>query len=103
MTPELLDYADTDAGFQQLSDRYEFVSADAQIRQDYVQWVKTMMQEEGERQWVYDEGVNKGLCNVAINMLKMGKPIDEIVQTTGLTIEEVEEIKNKFEKEAALI
>ena len=93
MAPELLDYADTDPGFQQLSDRYEFVSADAQIRQDYVQWVKTMMQEEGERQWVYDEGFNKGVHAVAINMLKRNRTMEEIIEDTGLTLEEIEEIK----------
>jgi len=103
MTPELLDYADTDAGFQQLSDRYEFVSADAQIRQDYVQWVKTMMQEEGERRWVYDEGVSDTATKIATNMLKIGRPVDEVVQVTGLTLEDVEEIKNKIEQEAALV
>jgi len=95
MTPELLTYADTDAGFQQLSDRYEFVSADAQIRQDYVQWVKTMMQEEGERQWVFDEGSNQRALAIAEKMLRRNRPLEEIIEDTGLTLEEIEELKNK--------
>jgi len=39
------------------------------------------------------EGVVEGIIEVAKNMLKRGKSVEEIVADTGLTHEKVEELK----------
>ena len=93
MSTALQDYAKQDAGFQQFCERYNFVSADPKTRKEYVLWANDRMREAGEREWAYDEGfdkgTNKGIETVAINMLKRNKPLTEIVEDTGLSLEKV--------------
>lgn len=42
-----------------------------------------------------EEGIKEGAIKIAKNMLKKGIDIDTIIEVTGLTKEEIEEIKNK--------
>ena len=105
MSKALQDYAEQDAGFQQFCERYNFVSADPKTRREFVSWANDLMREAGEREWAYDEGVNKGIDiginkgidkgidkgieSVAVNMLKRNKPLTEIAEDTGLSLERV--------------
>ena len=41
-----------------------------------------------------DIGIAKGKAEVALNLLKMEMTIDVIANATGLTIQQVEELKN---------
>ena len=41
------------------------------------------------------EGVREGIKTVASKLLKMGTNIEEIIEATGLTKEEIIEIENK--------
>jgi flagellar biosynthesis/type III secretory pathway protein FliH len=60
MTPALLDYAKTDPGFQQFMDFYNRVTASPEIQQEYVNWVKHFMREDGVRLAALEEGLEKG-------------------------------------------
>ena len=97
MSQALQDYANKDAGFQQFCDRYSFVSADPNTRKEYVLWANERMREAGEKEWAYNEGVEqgieqgieKGIKTVAIKMLKRNRSLDEVIEDTGLSFEEV--------------
>ena len=43
-----------------------------------------------------DEGIIVGIEKVALNALNMGKPIAEIVELTGLTVEQIEKLKENL-------
>ena len=45
-------------------------------------------------QLLLDEGCQKTARNIAVNLLKEGLSIDLIVKTTGLTIEEVQQLQS---------
>ena len=59
---------------------------------------KAMMDEQSRLNGARKEGVKKGVkegkIEVAKNFLKMGMSIEQISMGTGLTIEEVEKLKN---------
>ena len=92
MTPQLQEYAERDLGYQQFCDRYDFASADAKTRREYMLWAKNRMREEGERDWIKKEAMEE----VALAMLKLKRPINEIALVTGLSVEEVEALKNSL-------
>jgi hypothetical protein len=56
MTPAILDYAKTDPGFQQFMDLYNRVTASPEIQQEYVNWVKHFMREDGVRLAALEQG-----------------------------------------------
>ena len=43
-----------------------------------------------------EKGIEKGVEKVAINALKMGLSINEIINLTGLSLEQIEQLKNKL-------
>ena len=98
MSMPLQDYAKQDAGFQQFCDRYNFVIADPKTRKEYVAWANDCMREAGMREWAFEEGMEKGMEKgiekgieaVAVKLLKRNRPLEEIVEDTGLSYEEVE-------------
>lgn len=92
MSTALQEYAKADEGYQQFSDRYEFVAADPKTRHEYVQWAKGMLREQGEMQWAIDQR----LLGVAEKMLKRNRPVEEIVEDTGLSFEEVEDVRKNL-------
>jgi len=98
MTPDLQEYAEIDAGYQQFCERYQYVSSDPKTRKEYMLWFNDRMREEGERAWIHQEGHNEGhqkaMKKVAMNMLLIGRPIEEISKVTNLTFEEVVNIKD---------
>jgi len=65
------------------------LSADEKARQLYEARLK-----EQRDSYAREQGAKKeGILLVAKNMLKRGRPIDEIVEDTGLTREEVESLQ----------
>ena len=63
---------------------------------------KALMDEQSRLNGARKEGVKKGVkegkIEVAKNFLKMGMSIEQISMGTGLTIEEVEKLKNNIKK-----
>ena len=55
---------------------------------------RDIMQESVTYQLLLDEGGQKTARNIAVNLLKEGLSIDLIVKTTGLTIEEVQQLQS---------
>lgn len=49
-----------------------------------------------ERTEGFTEGMEKGIKNVAINMIKMGVPDEMIQQATGLSIAQITELRDRF-------
>ena len=105
MSTALQEFADRDAGFQQFCERYNHVTADPKTRREYVAWVNDRMRQAGELEWVKEEaynsgvetgiksgiesGIKSGIELVALNMLKRNRSLDQIVEDTGLSFEEI--------------
>ena len=83
--------------FEKAINKLLYVSADEQLRYeldmrekaelDYWSAMKTSFKEGKE------EGIQVGLTAAAKKMLKRNRPIDEIIEDTGLTREEVEGLR----------
>ena len=95
--------------FEKAINKLLYVSADEQLRYeldmrekaelDYWSAMKTSFKEgkaEGKEEGI-EEGIAKGIqvgfTVVAKKMLKRNRPIDEIIENTGLTREEVEDLR----------
>jgi len=96
MSPELKVFAEHDKGYRQFCDQYSLVAADPKTRNDYVLWVNDQMREEGKREWIRQEIMeeveqkHKGeILSIVRNMLRMNRPVDEIMEIVGMTREEV--------------
>ena len=98
MTPELQAYAETDTGYRQFCNQYDVISSDPQSRDKYVRWVLAQMKLEGQietaKQLGYDEGKGRGIqqahYEIANKMVRCNLPIEEIMEFTGLSREEIE-------------
>ena len=92
MVPALQEYSEKNAGYQQFCDRYQMGSSDPKTRNEYVLWVNDRMREEGERQWVSDQRA----ISIARKLLQRNHPIEEVIEDTGLTFEEVISLQKKL-------
>ena len=45
-----------------------------------------------------ERGIKEGKLEVALNLLKMGLSVEQVVEGTGLTVEEVEKIRDNLRK-----
>jgi len=45
-----------------------------------------------------EEGIEKGIESVALRLLKMGRPVAEIVQATDLTPEQIRKLSKRSKK-----
>ena len=109
MTPALQAYAKRDDGYQQFCEQYQLAAADPDTRDAYVNWILSIMKEEGMREGARIEGLREGRLQgvkegrlegikegikeqsiaIARNMLKRSRPIEEIIEDTGLTHDEI--------------
>jgi len=89
MVPELQSFAAENIGFRQFSERYEFVATDAQVRDEYQKWIRECIRQEGILTAAEEKGEHKATFNIARKMLKRNKPIDEIIEFTGLSHDEI--------------
>jgi len=113
MAPELQPFVNENVGFQQFCERYAFVASSEDVRNEYIKWQNELMRQEGIYKGFKEEGLKEGLkkglkkgreeglktgrkeqsFEIALKMLKAKKPIDEIIEFTGLTREEVEKLR----------
>jgi len=93
MTPDLQEYAEIDAGYQQFCERYQYVSSDPETRTEYRLWFNDRMREEGEKEWIIqttrNETKKEDAIAFALKLLKRNRPIEEIIEDTDLSLEEV--------------
>jgi len=93
MTAGLQAFAERDAGFRQFNERYEYVAADSEARQAYVDWFNDVLRHRGMMDAAWQEGQEKGLekgreeardeyeqkfVNAARSMKNQGVPIETI-------------------------
>ena len=66
------------------------------IRKEYMLWFNDRMREEGEKEWLIQTAQKDRDIAIARNLLQISLAIEEIAKATGLTIDEVSGIKEKF-------
>jgi len=59
------------------------------------EWRRSFMEYERQRAYDIDQGKHDKAVEVAEKSLKMNLPINQIIELTGLSIEEIEKIKNQ--------
>jgi hypothetical protein len=60
MTVEIREFADRDIGFRQFCDRYQFVAADPDTRNEFLKWQLELMRQQGIRDAALEEGALAG-------------------------------------------
>ena len=93
MTPLLQAYAAQDEGFRQFCERYGRVSEDPKARDDYYWWINAMWREQGERDAAFEDGAKNKQLEFAARLLKRKRPIEEIIEDTGLTRDELDALR----------
>ena len=90
METKMKDFVQNDAGAKQFVERYDEAVVNPAVRQAYHDWMIADFRErsilQGARLTV--------VLEIAKNMINRGRPLDEIVEDTGLTIEQVSSICN---------
>jgi len=100
VTPALQTYAEQDIGYQQFCEQYQLVAASPEARHNYVQWCISLMREEGMKEAIREEGREEvrqeaeekrieGLLTIARKMKAAGRPIEEIVEFTGVSATDI--------------
>ena len=126
MSSELQSFMVLDPGFRQFCERYKFVAQDPKSQKEYVNWVKDLMREQGMKEAAWLRGVEEGRLEgilegrqegilegtlkgrregieaVAAKMLLGNRSIEEVAETTGLTVDEVIELKKKTYAQAGV-
>ena len=101
VSSEMRRFMARDRGFRQFCTRYKRVAADPKTQQAYVNWVKSLMREEGmkEAAWLrgVEEGERKGIEAVARNLLRRNLSVEDVAEATTLTPTEVVELKKKMQ------
>jgi predicted transposase/invertase (TIGR01784 family) len=114
MDGALRDFADNNPGMKQFVERYELASADKETRTAYRKWeyeqalhiMELQMQwaegkEEGKAEGKEEgkaegreEGKAEDKIEVAKNALAMGLSVEQIEKLTGMSREEIEQLRN---------
>ena len=93
MEPELKSFEAADSAFAQFVNSYALANADRETRRQYNRWRLDegfrKMELKAERFEGKAEGIIEGVSSVAINLLKMNLPIEQIIAATSLTREEI--------------
>jgi hypothetical protein len=56
MTAELEEFVARNSGFQQFCDRYQFVAADPETRNEFLKWRRELMRQQGMLDAAFEEG-----------------------------------------------
>jgi hypothetical protein len=95
MEPKMRDFIESDAGAAQFVERYGEAAASPAIRQSYWDWMMADFREQGMLQGA----ISKGLEKVAKKLLKRNRPIEEIIEDTGLPREIIEALRAEISAE----
>ena len=68
------------------------LSADERARDLYERREKARRDQSSRERWA----AKQSIFEIAKKLLKRGRPIDEIIEDTGLTNEEIESLKNEY-------
>jgi len=88
MTPALQEYAEYDAGYKQFCDQYNLVASSPQAIQEYYLWYKDRMREEG----MMLAAIQQNSEEIARNLKQENVPYAVISKTTGLSVNEIENL-----------
>lgn len=81
---------------------YLFLIRDKELEQEYEEYKKLrggavrMTVDQVREKYIEQKGIEKGLKKTAINLLKMGITDEIVAEGTGLTLEEIREIKKQI-------
>ena len=74
--------------------RLRELSADERARDLYERREKARRDQSSRERWAHQQGEKENSLTIATRLLKRGRPIHEIIEDTGLTREEVENLNN---------
>ncbi|WP_339169059.1 Rpn family recombination-promoting nuclease/putative transposase [Paenibacillus sp. FSL R5-0341] len=91
-----------ESGVKKIRDTLEFLSQDREARRLYEERQKYLHDEASMIEWATEKGIAKGLVEgekrkaieIAKNMLSFGIEVSIIAETSGLTVSEVEALKD---------
>ncbi|MCL2082794.1 MAG: Rpn family recombination-promoting nuclease/putative transposase [Oscillospiraceae bacterium] len=97
MTPELQRFEQSNPPFGQFLNGYEFANADQETRHNFILWNKEEMLQAHERTLQIEESRAEGetirAFAIAKKMLRRNRPIEEIIEDTGLTPADIESLR----------
>ena len=106
MYPALKEYAKKDEGFEQFGERYKTVTNDPEERSKHLAWWLEHVKITGQIQTAFmegrekgieegiEKGIDEGIRQVAANMVRKGRPLEEISSDTGIPLEVLELLKD---------
>ena len=104
MYPALKEYAKKDRGFGQFGARYKSVTDDPEERSRHLAWWLEHVKIAGQIQTAFlegreegiKEGIESAIRQVAANMLRKGRPVEEVSSDTGIPPGELELLKDSI-------
>ena len=102
MEPELKTFQETNPPFSQFVNGYDIANADDETRRQYDRWRLEMGFHQIELNIRKAEGKAEGIAEgkaeekvgIAIKLLELGDSVDKIALVTGLTIDEIEKLRD---------
>jgi hypothetical protein len=87
MTMELRDFETRNMGFHQFCERFQFVATDPNTRDEYLNWRREMIRQQGVYDGIREESVDREKFETARRMLAMDLPLEQISKATLLPID----------------
>jgi predicted transposase/invertase (TIGR01784 family) len=86
MVTELKTFAHNNEGFRQFAERYEFVSTSEELRNEFLNWQRELMRQQGmleaaeEKGMVkgMEQGIEKGIDAIINELIKLGISIEDL-------------------------
>lgn len=98
-------FANTNPGFQQFQTRFREALADPELMTVLRMEASERIRQAGMKKAAKNQGIKEGAKGksqeIALRMLKRNRPIDEIVEDTGLTVDEIRALKSAQKKRNA--
>ncbi|MDR1328200.1 MAG: hypothetical protein LBK23_01185 [Oscillospiraceae bacterium] len=106
-------FANTNPGFQQFQTRFREALANPELMTVLRMEASERIRQAGMKKAAKNQGIKEGIKQgikqgekansqeIALRMLKRNRPIDEIVEDTGLTVDEIRALKSAQKKRNA--
>jgi predicted transposase/invertase (TIGR01784 family) len=92
----------TDSGLSQFVTKYDNVTADEDLRQEYFNYVQGVWYLKGIKRSSKEEGISIGISQAkhetAIKLLKMGLPYEQVAEGTSLPLETIRNLMTQPSK-----
>jgi hypothetical protein len=97
MTTELRDFEMHNLGFQQFCNRYQFVATDPDTRDEYLNWQREMIRQQGVYEGALETGAERRSIETAQRMFEMNLTLDQIATATQLPLDTLRSLRQDGE------